>query len=748
MKKILIIPIIIIIAIVGVLIFKSQKTQEVESALNFGLVGYWTLDSDDISGTSVFDVSGQGSTVTMMGGGVGGATTSTGGKLKEAVQFDGSNGYLVKTISDYRISDAEGTIAAWTYIDNIGQGSTIFASSNEVSLAWNLRLIFNTSYNAFCFIAVWSLAMDTDGICGNTDIEANKWYHVAVLSNSTSSIYSLYVNGNKEDLTVTNGTNSGRWFMDLPNRDNITIGALKRTAVVSWFPGRIDEVKVWNRALSDEEVREDYRLSRTKYVDAPVRFASSTGDLVYDERLIGYWSLDAVDSAVSTVYDRSGSDLHLTVSSFYNNQPPTSTAGKIGQAIDFDGNNGNGNLRVADNPILDMKTNEISISAWVYPHSYTHSGGGTYPYVLSKPATYDIYRNGQGGTSQLIFRVWTNDTCWSFVGDSVVPLNQWSHIAYTYASSTVAGKGQIFYLNGDFDSSQIATGTIKNTVNTFGIGDNSSVGNRHWDGLIDEVKLWNYELTATEIQAEYESSGTKRNYAQTFPREGLVGYWNMDANDMTSTTLYDKSGNGRHGTNTGFYIYQTPTSTQGKIRQAIDFDGSNGYINIPADSSLDLVNNGDYTISLWLKVADASSGNSRVVVHPKDVGGTGRMMIALDLDDDECAGNNKIYTYLGGEYTCSNYSIEANSDWTHVALVVTENGASDDVQWYVNGEADNSGTVNSETNNNADWVVGAHQDAIPFYFYDGAIDEVMIYNRALSADEVAQVYKYRREFRE
>jgi len=52
-------------------------------------------------------------------------------------------------------------------------------------------------------------------------------------------------------------------------------------------------------------------------------------------------------------------------------------------------------------------------------------------------------------------------------------------------------------------------------------------------------------------------------------QDSLVGYWNMDSNDIYGSTLYDKSGNGNNGTISG------ATTTDGKIKQALSFDGNN-----------------------------------------------------------------------------------------------------------------------------------------------------------------------------
>jgi len=75
-------------------------------------------------------------------------------------------------------------------------------------------------------------------------------------------------------------------------------------------------------------------------------------------------------------------------------------------------------------------------------------------------------------------------------------------------------------------------------------------------------------------------------------QDGLVGYWNMDSNDIYGSTLYDKSGIENNGT-----IYGA-TSTLGKIKQALSFDGEDDYVEVPDNSTLDITD--EITIEVWI----------------------------------------------------------------------------------------------------------------------------------------------------
>ena len=100
-------------------------------------------------------------------------------------------------------------------------------------------------------------------ILGSTVLQTGKWYHICTLS--TGLEYKIYVNGREETLTVSAGSNDGAWLDKVQNRDNTVIGALKRLSISSFFNGIIDEVRVYNRVLSEEEIREIYEATKHLY---------------------------------------------------------------------------------------------------------------------------------------------------------------------------------------------------------------------------------------------------------------------------------------------------------------------------------------------------------------------------------------------------------------------------------------------------------------------------------------------------
>ena len=169
--------------------------------------------------------------------------------------------------------------------------------------------------------------------------------------------------------------------------------------------------------------------------------------------------------------------------------------GEFCNAASFDGR---GVVQVADSPLFDYTT-QLSASAWVYPTAYPTSELYS---ILSNDVNYEFHLN----TSGKLYWWWNSSTLTSAAS---VPLNQWTHIAITFSSAGGAGRQRI-YINGVADTNTNNwTGTLAPNNCPFYIGGDIATGaacalipGRNFRGMIDEVKLYNYELGAAEVQAD------------------------------------------------------------------------------------------------------------------------------------------------------------------------------------------------------------------------------------------------------
>ncbi len=200
--------------------------------------------------------------------------------------------------------------------------------------------------------------------------------------------------------------------------------------------------------------------------------------------------------------------------------------------------------------------------------------------------------------------------------------------------------------------------------------------------------------------------------------KGLIGYWKMDE---ASGTLYDSSGYGNNGTQSGGVAY----GATGKVGNALGFDGVDDYVGINHSASLDL--NDIITISFWIKDTGSTGWYSNILqkMWGASTGyGIQRLTTTTQiyLRIDTSAGINQV----GGFITV------LDGLWHHVAYIINRGT----VTIYLDG-AQSGGNYNYNHG-------GGFANSVYLSLIGGGIsallDEVRIYSRALSAAEINAVY--------
>jgi len=222
-----------------------------------GLVGYWKLD-DNNALTSVIDYSGKrnnGTAYSSTATSTSVLSTST-AMIGRAMSFDGVDDYVNQSVSGFRSTDNVGTVCAWIKLNQIGVTQYVISSADEGTADYTIGPIRIDSTNK---ASIYQLSTGVgDLVLGDTTLTSGTWYHICSQSNGTS--YSIFVNSHQEILTVSTGSNTGDWFYDTLNRDNLTIGVLKRSSgLVCLFNGIIDDVHIYNYARTAEQILQDYQ---------------------------------------------------------------------------------------------------------------------------------------------------------------------------------------------------------------------------------------------------------------------------------------------------------------------------------------------------------------------------------------------------------------------------------------------------------------------------------------------------------
>ncbi len=199
------------------------------------------------------------------------------------------------------------------------------------------------------------------------------------------------------------------------------------------------------------------------------------------------------------------------------------------------------------------------------------------------------------------------------------------------------------------------------------------------------------------------------------PTEGLVAHWTMDS--ITGSTLEDET-TSYDATISG--AVQT-TGSGGHIGEALEFDGTDDYFYC-ADSGLNL---SVFTVSMWFKSDDASYSNERQLWTTTDSSNTSGTLTA-HIDD---SGNDLQFGVHGGSILEGD-TIFTDTDWHHVAFSRDSDGSA---KIWLDGNLEKSGTL-SPPSAYEQFQVGKGHTA--YGAWDGRIDHMRIYNRALSESEI------------
>ncbi|MCP4456083.1 MAG: hypothetical protein GY809_31895 [Planctomycetes bacterium] len=201
----------------------------------------------------------------------------------------------------------------------------------------------------------------------------------------------------------------------------------------------------------------------------------------------------------------------------------------------------------------------------------------------------------------------------------------------------------------------------------------------------------------------------------------LVGWWKLD--DGSGTVVKDSSVDESHGTLNGDGVW-----VEGVLGGALQFDGATTYVEIPAGANQGVINNGDFSMMAWIKTTNISG--TKYMFQQGDGGGTGRSWLFTV--------NGEITTYVGVGNFGSGVTMELD-EWYHAGFTVIEGGDSDTLQMYVNGEAAGAEGTRAMETCAGGYFMGTHKGLATGTRWPGDVDDVRLYNRALTAEQFQKV---------
>ncbi len=213
-----------------------------------------------------------------------------------------------------------------------------------------------------------------------------------------------------------------------------------------------------------------------------------------------------------------------------------------------------------------------------------------------------------------------------------------------------------------------------------------------------------------------------------FPTNGVVGYWSFDAGTISGKRVKDQLGK-----NEG-ELDGNPKVVDGKVGNGLQFDGNN-FVHIPGTDTLDFNGAEAITVAAWIN-ADSDSlvvgivdGCCGTIVAQRDVNGWSLRF------DGRNAGAELEFTTQPSWQGDGGFGAPAlpKGEWHHIIGIVDGNKKHLYVDGKLNMDGDYNGPMSTQ---GTETEIGNANDG----GFIGIIDEVVIYNRAISANEVTQLY--------
>ncbi len=619
-------------------------------SLSNGLVGYWKMD--EASGNAI-DSSGNGNTGTLTG-----APTSVAGSLGPAKNFANTAG--VAASDYYNVTTTTGlsadaiTVSAWINPDVITSGERqCFINSPgtffDIEPGGSLVAYIQTTPTGW-------IAQSTTGL------QTGVWQHVVQTYDRKTR--NLYINGVLKSSVIDR------------TEALINTGAT-RVGDATWggeaYDGKIDEVRIYNRALSPKEVRDLYN-----WAPGPV----------------GYWNMD--EGTGINANDLSGNGITGTLQS-----SPTWTTGKFGKGLNFNGTSQY--ITTSSNPLTYFTASKgYTVESWVKLDQYQPNPG-----CCGSRIAYT--NSGNGGFD---WRIWNNGvvnfyrpTTWCAAGSSVtVPLNQWTHLAATYNNQQV-----YVYMNGIRVASTNSCNFLDSTA---GIVFNYPGGNHGLYGSMDDSKVYNYARTPKQIVEDMNAG----HPIGGSPVGSQVGYWKFDEGYGITANNSGSGSTTYNGTITG-----ATWNNDGKFGKALRFDGTTNSISVSSINPPTQV-----TVSAWFR-RKGTPGTGYHIIYTQ---GT---QIEISVPESTGQIRTGVTTATMGRQVFNSGSGVVDGNWHHLSLTYDGNY----LKSYIDGKQTASNPVTGALSTGSSTTIGYLSGG---YATNGLIDEVKIYNAALTEDEIKLDY--------
>ena len=525
------------------------------------------------------------------------------------------------------------------------------------------------------------------GIASSSPLVAGVWTNITATYNG--SYANLYING------VFDGTASGSKLM------NTLIANIGSSQSTFFFNGSIDQFRIFNTALTPLEVEALY-TEESCLCGGTV----DTLDILDDSSCIALYPLDGNANDLSGNYSGTPTDVSYGVGEF-------DLAGVF-----------NGSTSYITTPLSLSNSGAFSFSVWINPTLHTgyilntSTGAGTSRGIVLVAFSDNTLEYKFHNLSNNYFQIFGN-----YVE------NTWNHVVVTFDNTTNTN-GAKMYVNGSVVVQGRSTGINNFTHNTnLALGKALEFEGAYFNGSIDQLRYFNKALNQGEVTTLY-------NETACTPAACVSGTTNtLDIlGDGSCIAAYPLDGSPADLSGNYNGVQTDVTYPQGEFDLAGSFNGSTSKIK----HNLQWQTNSSFTISVWIKPNITPTAYSGILCN----GNSG-------ADATGCL----FYTENNGQI--SFIGTTSNGTWTDLGLLLF-GPAPTGLVWTNYVIVKDANTLKAYTNNvltkssscsaggfavaNTLEIGGPGGNPALANVFNGQIDQVRIFNKALSAGEVATLY--------
>lgn len=647
---------------------------------------------------------------------------------RRCLDFDGSNDYVdFGDVYGFERTDTF-SLSVW-FKNTASSGNEVLLSKMASSAPFNgyaLQMRGDTNKIRAYLINNFSGGNYIQVETTNAYYGDGTWHHLVMTydGSSTAAGVKIYVDGQLETPANVVDTLSA----SILTAANVNV-ATRNGAAADCFTGRACQVSVWDDVLTAAEVWSVYRMGN------PGDLSLLTTTAV----LQSWWRLGD-DTIYPVVPDSAGSVRgymkNMASDDVVDDDAPYGQSPQSTKSLVFDGVNETVTMGVVYG---FERTDTFSFSFWIKAPV-----AGAYR-ILARmqagaPEGYAILVNSTGKIYLYLVNTWATN-CISVYADTVGAINDgaWHHVAVCYDGSSLASGVTIYYDNSSMSLTtqyDNLTATIIKATD-FKLG-GWSTGTQYLAGSLDEVSVWDKELSSGDVSEVY-NSGWGDVLTGVSCHANLVGWWRC-GDYASSPTIPDESApSGNDGTMSNMESTDiqgdTPYGLTRLTERSVIFDGGE-YVNL--GNVLGFERNQTRSIQAWVWTS-----------------GTGNYAFAGKMNGTPFTGwsvhvwNTAVYFVLINTWSSNAMEVYAPgaaplSNWNHILVTYDGTSTAAGVKIYVNGSLKTNtvtyDSLSATILNAADMYLGARSATGSTLNLNGQMCEFAMWDKVLSAAEVAEAY--------